>query len=154
MLLCCMKTIKDVFLEFQKALNGVYDSRETEAITLMVLEEITGMSRARIKAFPEDDVPADAVEKLIKASLEELKTGKPVQYILGNTEFYGLNFLVNPATLIPRPETEELVEWVLQSQKLKVESQKSLSILDIGTGSGCIAISLEKEPAGCKGYGY
>jgi release factor glutamine methyltransferase len=92
----------------------VYDSRETEAITLLVLEEITGMSRARIKAFPEDDVPAEAAEK-ITSILEELKTGKPVQYILGNTEFYGLNFLVNPATLIPRPETEELVEWVLQS---------------------------------------
>jgi release factor glutamine methyltransferase len=144
MLLCCMKTIKDVFLSFQNALETLYDAQETGSITLMVLEELTGMSRARIKAFPEDDVPADAIEKLI-AILEELKTGKPVQYILGTTEFYGLNFLVNPAVLIPRPETEELVEWVLQSGKLKVKSQKSLSILDIGTGSGCIAISLKKN---------
>jgi release factor glutamine methyltransferase len=144
-----MKTIKDVFLSFQNALETLYDAQETGSITLMVLEELTGMSRARIKAFPEDDVPADAIEKLI-AILEELKTGKPVQYILGTTEFYGLNFLVNPAVLIPRPETEELVEWVLQSGKSKVESQKSLSILDIGTGSGCIAISLKKNLPGAK----
>jgi release factor glutamine methyltransferase len=145
MLLCCMKTIKDVFLDFQQGLSEVYDSRETEAITLLVLEEITGMSRAKIKAFPEDEVDGEAVEK-IEAILEELKTGRPVQYILGNTEFYGLNFLVNPATLIPRPETEELVEWILSSVRdrpLAVGS--SLSILDIGTGSGCIAISLKKN---------
>lgn len=145
MLLCCMKTIKDVFLEFQQGLTSVYDNRETEAITLLVLEEITGMSRAKLKAFPEEDVDGEAVEK-ISGILEELKTGKPVQYILGSTEFYGLNFLVNPATLIPRPETEELVEWILvERQKLKFESKKLISILDIGTGSGCIAISLKKN---------
>jgi release factor glutamine methyltransferase len=147
MLLCCMKTIKDVFLSFQQNLQAVYDSRETEAIALLVLAEITGMSRAKIKAFPEDDVPAEALEKL-QNILEELKTGKPVQYILGTTEFYGLNFLVNPAVLIPRPETEELVQWILESEKLKVESEKPLSILDIGTGSGCIAISLKKNLPG------
>ncbi|TSD66596.1 peptide chain release factor N(5)-glutamine methyltransferase [Inquilinus sp. KBS0705] len=139
-----MKTIKDVFLSFQQALTGLYDTRETEAIAMLVLEEITGLSRAKIKAFPETDIPPGEQEKLINI-LVELKTGKPVQYILGSTGFYGLNFLVNPAVLIPRPETEELVEWVLLSRKSKVESQKSLSILDIGTGSGCIAISLKKN---------
>jgi release factor glutamine methyltransferase len=144
MLLCCMKSIKDVFLSFQQGLGEVYDNREIEAIALLVLEEITDMSRAKIKAFPEDDVSGEAAEK-IQSILEELKTGRPVQYILGNTEFYGLNFLVNPATLIPRPETEELVEWAIESQKLKVKSEKSYSILDIGTGSGCIAISLKKN---------
>jgi release factor glutamine methyltransferase len=151
MLLCCMKTIKDVFLSFQHALETLYDAQETGSITLMVLEELTGMSRARIKAFPEDDVPADAIEKLI-AILEELKTGKPVQYILGTTEFYGLNFLVNPAVLIPRPETEELVEWALRSVSCGqlTAGNRQLSILDIGTGSGCIAISLKKNLPGAK----
>ncbi|WP_299471626.1 peptide chain release factor N(5)-glutamine methyltransferase [Mucilaginibacter sp.] len=140
-----MKTIKDVFLSFQQGLNKVYDTREIEAIALLVLEEITDMSRAKIKAFPEDDVPGEAAEK-IQGILEELKTGRPVQYILGNTEFYGLNFLVNPATLIPRPETEELVEWTLSSvSSLKLAVGSSVSILDIGTGSGCIAISLKKN---------
>jgi release factor glutamine methyltransferase len=150
MLLCCMKTIKDVFLNFQQGLSEVYDSRETEAITLLVLEEITGISRAKIKAFPEDEVDGEAAEK-IEAILEELKTGRPVQYILGNTEFYGLNFLVNPATLIPRPETEELVEWILSSVGSgKFAVGRALSILDIGTGSGCIAISLKKNLPGAE----
>ncbi|MFD0765029.1 peptide chain release factor N(5)-glutamine methyltransferase [Mucilaginibacter lutimaris] len=139
-----MKTIKDVFLFFQQGLNGLYDSRESQSIALLVLEEITGVSRAKLKAFPEEEITGQAAEK-IQSILEELKTGRPVQYILGNAEFYGLNFLVNPATLIPRPETEELVEWILQSQKSKIKSQKPLSILDIGTGSGCIAISLKKN---------
>jgi release factor glutamine methyltransferase len=145
MLLCCMKTIKDVFLSFQQGLGEVYDTREIEAIALLVLEEITDMSRAKIKAFPEDNVPGEAAEK-IQGILEELKTGRPVQYILGSTEFYGLNFLVNPATLIPRPETEELVEWVISSvASLQLVVNSSLSVLDIGTGSGCIAISLKKN---------
>jgi release factor glutamine methyltransferase len=146
MLLCCMKTIKDVFLNFHQALDGLYGTQETEAITLMVLSEITDLSKAKIKAFPEDDAPAEAVEKLGNI-LKELKTGKPIQYILGSTDFYGLTFLVNPAVLIPRPETEELVEWVLGAVgglQLAV-GQKALSILDIGTGSGCIAISLKKN---------
>ena len=150
MLLCCMKTIKDVFLSFQQGLSEVYDTREIEAIALLVLEEITDTSRAKIKAFPEDEIPGEATEK-IHGILEELKTGRPVQYILGNTEFYGLNFLVNPATLIPRPETEELVEWVISSVgSLKLAVSNSLSVLDIGTGSGCIAISLKKNLSGAK----
>lgn len=145
MLLCCMKTIKDVFLSFKQDLTELYDSLETEAITLLVLEEITGMSRAKIKAFPEEDVDGEATEK-IQSILEQLKTGRPVQYILGSSAFYGLSFLVNPATLIPRTETEELVEWILSSVGSKHLAVGSApSILDIGTGSGCIAIALKKN---------
>ncbi|MBL4677596.1 MAG: peptide chain release factor N(5)-glutamine methyltransferase [Mucilaginibacter sp.] len=140
-----MKTIKDVILSFKDGLHKLYAPREAEAIAMLVLEELTGMSRARIKAFENDDIPAEAVEKLYPI-LDELKTGKPVQYILGTAEFYGLRFLVNPATLIPRPETEELVSWILEtSQKSKVQSQKPLRILDIGTGTGCIASTLKKH---------
>jgi release factor glutamine methyltransferase len=76
--------------------------------------------------------------------LAELKKEKPIQYILGETEFYGLPFLVNENTLIPRPETEELVEWIIKSTNYEILSTK-LRILDIGTGSGCIAISLAKN---------
>ena len=75
--------------------------------------------------------------------LNELSTGKPIQYILGKTEFYGLPFLVNPSVLIPRPETEELVDWAINS--LKTEINNSAHIIDIGTGSGCIAISIKKH---------
>ena len=76
--------------------------------------------------------------------LEQLKKEIPIQYLLGKTSFYGLDFEVNENVLIPRPETEELVEWILESQKSKGENKK-IRILDIGTGSGCIAISLAKN---------
>jgi release factor glutamine methyltransferase len=76
--------------------------------------------------------------------LEQLKKEIPIQYILGVTHFYGLEFEVNSAVLIPRPETEELVDWIIQNSKLKAQNSK-LKILDIGTGSGCIAIALAKN---------
>ena len=141
MLLCCMKTIKEVFSAYKQALGALYDASEIEALTLLVVSEICGLSKAKIKAFPETEIAQTQYEKL-NATLTRLKTGEPVQYILGHTEFYGLPFKVNPSVLIPRPETEELVEWALAvgSGQLAVGS-----ILDIGTGSGCIAISLKKN---------
>jgi release factor glutamine methyltransferase len=147
MLLCCMITIKDVFEDYRQQINGVYDINETEAITLLVIAEVTGMSKASVKAFPERRLPAEQSER-IKNILTELKTGKPIQYIFGTTEFYGLPFKVNPYVLIPRPETEELVEWILSSEGewLKAKGER-FSLLDIGTGSGCIAISLKKNLA-------
>jgi release factor glutamine methyltransferase len=145
MLLCCMITIKDVFEDYRQQINGVYDINETEAITLLVIAEVTGMSRASIKAFPERELTDEQSERL-RNILTELKTGKPVQYIIGVTEFYGLPFKVNPHVLIPRPETEELVEWILEGERLKVKGER-FSLLDIGTGSGCIAISLKKNLA-------
>jgi release factor glutamine methyltransferase len=136
-----MKTIKDVFVDFKQSLNNVYDINESEAITLLTISDICNLTKAKIKAFPELELPADQTEKLDHI-LAELKSGKPIQYILGKTEFYGLPFKVNSSVLIPRPETEELVEWVLASVSNK---QLAGNILDIGTGSGCIAISLKKN---------
>ncbi|MHB8206886.1 peptide chain release factor N(5)-glutamine methyltransferase [Mucilaginibacter sp.] len=137
-----MKTIKDVFTVFKQGLGGVYDANETESLTLMVINEITSLSKAQIKAFPEKEITIEQAERL-NTILTRLQTGEPVQYLLGHTEFYGLPFKVNPSVLIPRPETEELVDWALTSVgscKLAVSN-----ILDIGTGSGCIAISLKKN---------
>ncbi|MEO6981477.1 MAG: peptide chain release factor N(5)-glutamine methyltransferase [Mucilaginibacter sp.] len=137
-----MKTIKDVFENYKSVLKSIYDANEIEAITLLVINEICNLSKAKIKAFPEIEISPQQIDELTNI-LEELKRGKPVQYILGKTEFYGLPFNVNPSVLIPRPETEELVEWVIElvgPSKLAVGS-----ILDIGTGSGCIAISLKKN---------
>ncbi len=145
MLLCCMITIKDVFEVYRQQINSVYDINETEALTLLVIAEVTGLSRASIKAFPERELTAEQADQ-IKNILTELKTGKPVQYILGITEFYGLPFKVNSFVLIPRPETEELVEWIISGERLKAKGER-FSILDIGTGSGCIAISLRKNLA-------
>ena len=146
MLLCCMITIKDVFEDY-KQLNNIYDSTETEALTLLVISEICKLSKASIKAFPERELSTEQSEEL-KAILIRLQTGEPVQYILGETEFYGLPFKVNPSVLIPRPETEELVEWILETcGGLFAENSEHFtgSILDIGTGSGCIAVSLKKN---------
>ena len=168
MLLCCMITIKDVFEDY-KLLNKVYEANEIEAITLLAISEISNLSKAYIKAFPEKELNNDQALKLTDM-LARLQTGEPIQYILQRTEFYGLPFMVNPSVLIPRPETEELVEWILslsgerfrqgerlgkgerseegERQKVKGERSEELywpSILDIGTGSGCIAISLKKN---------
>ncbi|MCO5947839.1 peptide chain release factor N(5)-glutamine methyltransferase [Mucilaginibacter flavidus] len=142
-----MKTIKDVFENYKRMLKDIYDANEIEAITLLVINEICNLSKAKIKAFPETEILLEQNNELNNI-FEELKTGKPVQYILGKTEFYGFPFNVNPSVLIPRPETEELVEWALAS----VGSRQSAvgSILDIGTGSGCIAVSLKKNLPGYK----
>jgi release factor glutamine methyltransferase len=141
-----MKTIKDVFAAFRQSLITLYDLKELEAITLLTITEIANLSKAKIKAFPEHELSSQQSEKLENV-LNQLKTGKPIQYILGKTEFYGLTFNVNPSVLIPRPETEELVEWALSSMQLTVGSKQLVTghILDIGTGSGCIAISLKKN---------
>lgn len=140
MLLCAMETVKDVFAEYKAQLKTLYDAQEADAIALTVLKEITGQSGAYLKAFHEYELSVTQQEK-VKTVLQELITGKPLQYVLGHTEFYGLRFKVNPSVLIPRPETEELVEWVLNSDL----PQTAINILDIGTGSGCIAISLKKN---------
>ena len=146
MLLCCMITIKDVFEDY-KQLNNIYHSTETEALTLLVISQIIKLSKASIKAFPERELSVEQSDQL-KDVLLRLQTGEPVQYILGETEFYGLPFKVNPSVLIPRPETEELVEWILETfGGLFAENSEHFtgSILDIGTGSGCIAISIKKN---------
>jgi release factor glutamine methyltransferase len=140
-----MITVKDVFTRFKENLSGTYESNEIESLTLLTLSEITGSSKAAIKAFTDRELLADQAKKTDDI-LSELKTGKPLQYILGHTEFYGLPFKVTPAVLIPRPETEELVEWVLSS--IKSNQLAAGSLLDIGTGSGCIPISLKKHLQG------
>jgi release factor glutamine methyltransferase len=141
-----MKTIKDVFADYKAGLSQLYVSNEVEAVTLLIISEILGFSKAKIKAFPELEL-SEAQYTRVTNILSELKTGKPIQYILGKTEFYGLPFLVNPSVLIPRPETEELVEGVIHSinnRKRSVDVDKG-RILDVGTGSGCIAIAIKKN---------
>ncbi len=145
MLLCCVKTINDAFLSFKQSLSSLYYYNEIQALTLLIINEVTQLSKATIKAFPEREL-TDLQQQSIASILTQLTTGKPLQYILGYAEFYGLRFNVSPATLIPRPETEELVEWALSSWQFLIGSlQQPHNILDIGTGSGCIAISMKKN---------
>ena len=137
-----MTSVKQALNKFQDELAALYDVREAESLGILTLADVTGLSSAKLKAFPDGELTKEQSNS-IDNILTELKTGRPIQYILGQAEFYGLPFKVNPSVLIPRPETEELVYWVISS----VGSSKLVAgnILDIGTGSGCIAISLKKN---------
>lgn len=147
-------TLKDLANKFTVSLKAIYDEDEAQAIFLIALEYVIKYSRADYLLKKEEIISA---ERLIKFEtiLDALLAGKPIQYITGETLFYGLPFKVNPSVLIPRPETEELVDWVLSvcSSSGIVNRQSSIvNILDIGTGSGCIAISLKKNLPTAKVY--
>jgi release factor glutamine methyltransferase len=116
---------------------------EIESFFYIILESFHNKKRIDLALYPEMEM--DALQLLRwQSTLAELKKEKPLQYIVGETEFYGLPFLVNENTLIPRPETEELVELIIKSYNLQPTTYNP-KILDIGTGSGCIAISLAKN---------
>ena len=109
---------------------------EVTVLTRIIATEILGISQTAY--LLKDDVTLNAEqEALLDNAIERLKKHEPIQYILGYSDFCGLRFKVTPATLIPRPETSELVEWIAADY-----SGKAVNILDIGTGSGCIAVSL------------
>lgn len=135
--------IKEYRTQFIQELTLIYDAGEAESFFYLILEEKKQLKRIDLALHP-DLVFSEEEIGVWNAILEQLQQEIPIQYLLGKTSFFGLDFEVNAAVLIPRPETEELVEWILESQKSKVESQK-VKILDIGTGSGCIAISLAKN---------
>lgn len=123
---------------FKESLTPIYDAVEAEQLFLIALEEIEGKTRIDLVMNPTMQTDKVAVWESV---LEELKQEKPIQYIFGQAYFYGLTFKVNEFTLIPRAETEELVEWIINS----VNPSKPIRILDIGTGSGCIGITLANE---------
>jgi release factor glutamine methyltransferase len=128
---------------FIKTLSPIHGEGEAESFFYLILEQKQQLKRIDLALRPEMDFTE--TEILVWNTLvEQLKIEIPIQYLLGKTSFYGLDFELNSSVLIPRPETEELVDWILETNKSKVESQK-LRILDIGTGSGCIAISLAKN---------
>jgi release factor glutamine methyltransferase len=129
---------------FKKQLSGLFPSEEIQSFFNILSEKYLNLSRIEIALNPEKEITKEDSEKFQRALLR-LKNHEPIQYIIGETEFYGLPFKVNNHTLIPRPETEELVEWILSEQKLTTHYSLLTTILDIGTGSGCIAISLAKN---------
>ncbi|MFA8434070.1 MAG: peptide chain release factor N(5)-glutamine methyltransferase [Marinifilaceae bacterium] len=132
-------TIKQLIQYIRKELQQYYPPREIEGIYFLLFEHILKYSKIEIHLNKEEGIHPDKIKK-IKEAIVELKTHKPIQYILGCTEFYEMEFKVNEHTLIPRPETEELVHWILQENQ-----EKAAQILDIGSGSGCIPISLAKN---------
>ncbi|RZK80449.1 MAG: peptide chain release factor N(5)-glutamine methyltransferase [Pedobacter sp.] len=132
--------LKDIRSAFVTELNDIYDAEEALSIFYVVAEELTGIKKINIILSLENVVP-DEDEKRYHEVLGKLKQGIPVQQILGKALFYQMNFKVSADVLIPRPETEELVEWILTD----AGGKDLLKVLDIGTGSGCIAISLQKH---------
>lgn len=132
-------TIQSTINYIKKELKELYHARETESMAYILLEYVLNYSKTQIQLNRTENITEDHF-KQIDAYTQELKTSKPIQYILGETEFYGLTFKVNEYTLIPRQETEELVHAIINENQ-----QKGLHILDIGTGSGCIPVSLAKN---------
>ncbi|MFN7045118.1 MAG: peptide chain release factor N(5)-glutamine methyltransferase [Flavobacterium sp.] len=135
--------IKALKTHFFDSLKNIQDEQEIESFFFILTEYLHNLKRVDVALNPNFEISDAEVEKW-NAILADLQQEKPIQYITGEAWFYGLRFEVNENTLIPRPETEELVEWIIESQKSKVKSQK-LEILDIGTGSGCIPISLKSN---------
>jgi release factor glutamine methyltransferase len=135
--------IKEYRSQFIQELTPIYDEGEAESFFYLVLEEKRLMRRTDLALDPEL-VFSEKEMEVWNYILEQLKIEIPIQYLLGKTNFYGLDFEVNENVLIPRPETEELVEWIIK-ENAKTIGLKDLKILDIGTGSGCIAISLAKN---------
>ena len=132
-------TISELQKDFWDALSPIYGDREARSITRLVLEKklelnSTQLSFERFRLLTQPQIQA------LQLILKRLLTNQPVQYILGEADFFGLIFKVNQHVLIPRPETEELVEWVIALSK-----NRGAHILDIGTGSGCIPIALAKS---------
>ncbi len=135
--------------QFIQKLSPLYGEDEAESFFYLILENKRQLKRVDLALNP--DLVFSENEIVIWDELsKQLELEIPVQYLLGSTSFFGLEFLVNENVLIPRPETEELVEWIVQSQESKIKGQEiiiksqtsRIKILDIGTGSGCIAISL------------
>ena len=129
-----------MFRQIVDTLIPTVEEREARALAFVVLEDAFGLSRTDIylgkdTAFSEDDTIR--LEKILR----RLEQGEPVQYVIGTAQFCDLTFRVTPDTLIPRPETEELVGWVASL----LSSDAPCSVLDVGTGTGCIAISLAKQ---------
>ena len=129
-----------MFRTLRTRLAAVYPDGEAQAIVFLVLEKLFGLSRTDVLMGGLERLTAEQTAELEQVMLR-LERGEPVQYVLGVADFDGMTLGVAPGVLIPRPETEELVEWIAEDFK----SAKRLRILDIGTGSGCIALSLARR---------
>ena len=141
--------VKDIRNYYCEQLCSIYDKDEANAMILILFEHYFNISRVKMALEP--GLRLSESEMLtFHFAVKDLLKNKPLQYIIGETEFCDLKFKVNESTLIPRPETSELVTKIVNGQQ--TTDNRQISILDIGTGSGCIAISLAKHIAGSKVY--
>lgn len=135
-----MKILQDFELLFQQELQELYDEDEIKAIFLVVVAEKFGLNRTNYQ-LRKTAIVNEADKAEVLSILQDLKKHRPIQYILNKADFYGEVFQVNESVLIPRQETEELVDLIIKNHK----SSQNLKIIDIGTGSGCIPITLSKH---------
>ena len=149
-----MMKLREAEAYIREQLATIYEPSESANIAHLVLEECTGLTQTDLKLKKEQELPSVQEEK-IKQWTGRLLTHEPVQYIMHKAWFYGMELYVDKNVLIPRPETEELVEWIIKDVKatgLDVFQKNStdadvtdqFKILDVGTGSGCIALALKK----------
>ena len=132
--------------ELWRQLTQVYDDYEAKAIARMVYEVRFGLMPSDLFIGKDTQLSTDD-QKLLAEITQRLLTSEPIQYVLGEAEFGGRTFHVEPGVLIPRPETYELCQWIMEERRGKKEEGRNTSILDIGTGSGCIACTLAAELA-------
>lgn len=135
-------SIKKIISFIKSELKDLYPDNEIDSFIYLIFEELFNFSRTKLLISQDIIISEDSYQNILNI-IRELKTNKPIQYILGKTYFYDLTFNVTSGILIPRQETEELVDWIVKDN---FNTQKK--ILDIGTGSGCIAISLAKNLPG------
>ncbi|MEM6726752.1 MAG: peptide chain release factor N(5)-glutamine methyltransferase [Bacteroidota bacterium] len=133
-------TFEIAFEQFVKNLNKVYDMREASNIAKIVFEDVfqmTAGNKHRVMTRPQLAEYQNITDRLLN--------NEPLQYVIGHADFYGLQLDVDNRVLIPRPETEELVHWIIQDHKFDHPNGKDLRLLDIGTGSGCIPLAIKKN---------
>lgn len=123
----------------RKELTGIFSTEEINSLIFLIFEKLKGFSHTQFLLAKDEELSKKDLTEIEKI-VSRMKNHEPIQYILGETEFYGLPFYSVPGVLIPRPETEELVQWVIQDNQFSAPT-----ILDIGTGTGCIAITLRKN---------
>ncbi|MDR0294728.1 MAG: peptide chain release factor N(5)-glutamine methyltransferase [Prevotellaceae bacterium] len=133
-------TVDDIFREARQQCRFLYSEQEINAMVRVLLQHYTGLTIARIYAEPHQLLPT-AYCLLLTDAINQLSTGRPLQYVIGKAEFCGITFEVNEQVLIPRPETEELVRWAVE----ELQAYTAPVVLDLCTGSGCIAIAIAKQ---------
>lgn len=143
-----MATIQETQQYIRESIEVAYPEPEASAVAQLVLEHVLGQSRGQLRLNRQEEV-SEAQEASIKAAVARLQQQEPVQYVLGMAHFYGLDLQVDERVLIPRPETEELVDLVLKEHK----GRQGLQVLDICTGSGCIPLALAANLPGATLYG-
>lgn len=143
-----LREVKNIF---HLELDPLYPKEEVDSFFYILIEHHLSLERFVLAMQPDLIISKEDEQPLFEA-LAQLKFQKPIQHITGKTHFMELDFYVDENVLIPRPETEELVQWILEEVRSKAEENSEFRILDIGTGSGCIAIALAKNLAKAKVY--